>query len=410
MNMKLSVFLLLAVAGIFVPASATSLLTNPDAQSFFIVFLLLLCIWLVWFIVHQSRVSYEFEWLSGISAPMVCLDHHGIIVASNEAADKILDVASRSVKGLVLYDLLAAKKLNTIQPTAKQGEQDLRQSTLYYSLAMPERLFKLQRTYQNRDFECLQFQDESEHCRYMEAQQVVQQLSTKSKLIASAMHEIGSPLAAIEGGLDHLCYHFKTSEEVLDKKYLLDVVEQLLFEARRVNNIKVEFSGLFRDSPEGSYLQDINALVLRACNLMSYDKRMSNIEVRNKLDFNISAIEINEGRLLQVLLNLLANAADALLESYWREDKTISVVTYSVNAELYIEVKDNGVGMDDEVLQQATNLFYSTKKEVKGSGLGLAICKDLIEQMGGQLRIDSNINEGTSVKLCFSEPKNCTSN
>ncbi|MEZ5595166.1 MAG: ATP-binding protein [Pseudomonadales bacterium] len=99
-------------------------------------------------------------------------------------------------------------------------------------------------------------------------------------------------------------------------------------------------------------------------------------------------------RLGQVVLNLLVNASQSAGENCW-----IRVATYSDGASVYIEVRDNGCGIPPENLTKLFTPFFTTKPVGEGTGLGLAICHSIVEEHGGEISVDSRVDEGTQFRI-----------
>ena len=102
----------------------------------------------------------------------------------------------------------------------------------------------------------------------------------------------------------------------------------------------------------------------------------------------------------QVFRNILANAIN-----YTEDMGKIEVKARSLGANVTIEVKDNGVGIAKEDLNRIFDRFYRVEKSrsraMGGTGLGLSIAKEIIESMGGSIKIETVLNEGTKVTLNF---------
>jgi len=129
------------------------------------------------------------------------------------------------------------------------------------------------------------------------------------------------------------------------------------------------------------------------------------------LDTELGIAEIDAGELDTALLNLLVNARDAMEDGGTLTIETANVLLDDHYAARHIEVEpgehvmicvsDTGEGMDPETLRQAIEPFFTTKDVGKGSGLGLSMVFGFTKQSGGHLKIYSEPNEGTSVKLYF---------
>jgi CheY-like chemotaxis protein len=123
---------------------------------------------------------------------------------------------------------------------------------------------------------------------------------------------------------------------------------------------------------------------------------------------NLPALFADRGQLETVLVNLATNARDAMPNG---GTLTLSAASELVAANgshpaglsdgayVRIEVCDNGIGMDSKVLSRVTEPFFTTKESGRGTGLGLAMAKGFAEQSGGNLLIESAVDDGTRVML-----------
>jgi two-component system sporulation sensor kinase A len=100
-------------------------------------------------------------------------------------------------------------------------------------------------------------------------------------------------------------------------------------------------------------------------------------------------------QLEQVFLNILKNSIDSFTACTGRID--ITVTTVAETKEIILVFKDNGEGIAQDKLKRIFDPFFTTKQ--KGTGIGLSICKQLIEMYGGHIRIDSEIQAGTTVSV-----------
>jgi CheY-like chemotaxis protein len=97
---------------------------------------------------------------------------------------------------------------------------------------------------------------------------------------------------------------------------------------------------------------------------------------------------MEDGRLAQVVVNLLVNAAQAIPKAYGR-DQSITVSTRSDGRAVEIEVRDTGVGIAPEILARIWQPFFTTKHADLGTGLGLSISREIVERAGGQIWAES---------------------
>jgi two-component system cell cycle sensor histidine kinase/response regulator CckA len=120
------------------------------------------------------------------------------------------------------------------------------------------------------------------------------------------------------------------------------------------------------------------------------------VTVRVQRDGDTRPIRVDKNQFEQAILNLAANARDAMREG---GELTFDVVTAPDPSYVAIRVIDNGVGMDDETLAHCLEPFYTTKDRGEGTGLGLAAVYGIITQGGGDVSIASRVGQGTTVSL-----------
>jgi CheY-like chemotaxis protein/anti-sigma regulatory factor (Ser/Thr protein kinase) len=106
----------------------------------------------------------------------------------------------------------------------------------------------------------------------------------------------------------------------------------------------------------------------------------------------------DEGRLSQVFVNLLVNAAQALDPARARRN-IVRVHAFSAEGRVYVSIEDNGPGIAPELQSRVFDPFFTTKEVGEGTGLGLSICHGLVTKMGGEIGVDSETGRGTRVTI-----------
>jgi len=109
---------------------------------------------------------------------------------------------------------------------------------------------------------------------------------------------------------------------------------------------------------------------------------------------DLPLLPCNPSLLNQVFLNLITNAAQAI-----PEEGQILVRTWQEAEEIGIEIADTGTGIPSDVLPRIFETFYTTKPRGVGTGLGLSIARDIIENHGGKITVDSQIGHGTTFRV-----------
>ena len=230
-----------------------------------------------------------------------------------------------------------------------------------------------------------------------------EKMAAVGSLAAGVAHEIGNPIAAIAGVAQEMCEVKATIH--CEQLGMTCHPELILQQTQRVAGITRQISEFAAQrSPDPEYL-DLNALMESTCNFVRYDHRFRGIALVLEPDRTIPAVFGVADHLVQVLMNLLINAADACLA---RTDVAgrVVVATGARSAVVFLRVADNGCGMDEAVRARAFEAFFTTKSPGKGTGLGLAMCRTLVDAMGGRIELDSRVYAGTQVlvELPESEP------
>jgi signal transduction histidine kinase len=139
----------------------------------------------------------------------------------------------------------------------------------------------------------------------------------------------------------------------------------------------------------------LHEIVEKATPLLKLGEKGASVKLQIEIPENLPEIRCNPDQIQQVLVNLLFNAADAIM----RQGSILLSVSFSNPLYVTISIKDSGCGMSDEVLRQAFNPFFTTKPIGKGTGLGLYVCYNILENQNSKLIINSNPGKGTEVKF-----------
>jgi PAS domain S-box-containing protein len=230
---------------------------------------------------------------------------------------------------------------------------------------------------------------------------VSDRMASLGTLAAGIAHEINNPLAYVTGNLDVLAETLelarrRVSEETCDE--LRTVVNDARDGAERVRKIVHGLRSFSRSEEEEKRLPLSLPQVLDAA------LRMTANEVRHRAQLvrelgPTPLIVADEGRLTQVFINLLVNAAHAIPEGR-SDDNRITVRTRTESdGRVVAEIEDTGKGMAPEVQARVFDPFFTTKDVGEGTGLGLSICHGIISALGGQIAIDSVVGRGTLVRV-----------
>ena len=218
-----------------------------------------------------------------------------------------------------------------------------------------------------------------------------EKMAAVGALAAGVAHEIGNPIAAMSGVLQEMADAQASGQPKTAEN---DKLGMLQAHIHRLSAITREISEYAAPQPMERQLLDLNGLVRTTAGLMSYDKRMSSVNLRLHLDSQLPAIYGVADQLTQVIMNLLINAADAL-ESKESRAQEIILTSAVLDGNVLLSVTDNGCGMSQETLNRAFEAFFTTKS--RGTGLGLSLCYSIVTGHGGTIEIESTPEKGTTV-------------
>ncbi|WP_246481080.1 two-component system sensor histidine kinase NtrB [Motiliproteus sediminis] len=219
-------------------------------------------------------------------------------------------------------------------------------------------------------------------------------------LMAGILHEVGNPLAAIEGLLGEVIYLDGETEGGRLDDHSRRNLDMVLEQAARIRAICHDVSGFASPRQNERGPLSLNQILQSTATLLGYDKRWRQIGLELTLDPMLPAMDGVADQLTQVFMNLLVNAADAF--DGVTDGAVVSITSRCIGEDLLeVCIRDNGAGIGDEAIRHIFDSFYTTKPQGKGTGLGLSICERLVEEHGGAIEIESRQGEGTEVRLFF---------
>ncbi len=213
-------------------------------------------------------------------------------------------------------------------------------------------------------------------------------LSSIGQMTAGVMHEIGNPLAAIKTKIQVA----EEAEEFSESyRRLLD---EIVSEVDRLTLFLRSFSRLLHIDRPTFQMVDPVEVVESVVSLVSAQLRRRGLELCVVGYNEPLKIRADANRVRQMLINLILNASDAS-----QPGGRIIVEVALAGLGVSISVIDNGSGIPEELLDKVIHPFFTTRAE--GTGLGLAICKQIVEEHGGWMRLESRLGEGTRVTTFF---------
>jgi len=204
-----------------------------------------------------------------------------------------------------------------------------------------------------------------------------EKLAAMGQMLAGVAHELNNPLTAILG-VTELLRERQGGDDTTQRQ--LELTHRQARRAARIVQNLLEFSR--PASPQKKPL-DVNVLVERTLQLHEHSLQRNQIEVDFQPQRDLPAVMGDGNQLIQVLLNLVTNAEQAIREVH--ESGHIQIRLLHQGDQIAITVQDDGVGIPPEALPRIFDPFYTTKRPGGGTGLGLSICMSIIREHGGNL-------------------------
>ena len=224
-----------------------------------------------------------------------------------------------------------------------------------------------------------------------------EKLSSIGLLAAGVAHEVNTPLAVISSYAQMLQKHTRDDQRL---QPVLEKITQQTFRASEIVNGLLNFS---RTSSTVFASLDINAVLRETLTLLDHQLRTSRVTVETDLQATLPRIYGSQGKLQQVILNLLLNAKDAMSD---KGGGTLRLCTRDDGRDVSLQIGDTGSGIDPEHLHRIYDPFFTTKNaprqgQHKGTGLGLSVSYGIVQEHNGRIQVDSTVGVGTTFRLDF---------
>lgn len=251
-----------------------------------------------------------------------------------------------------------------------------------------------------------------------------EKMKSLGELVAGIMHEINNPINFIYGNMSHLknysedlfsliddfdkfkddltAEHKAEYEKMLkdiDYEFLKDDLPDLIKSCHegteRTKNIILNLKDFSRMEESAITNVDLPKEIDSTLNILN-NKFKHGITVKKDYHEDVPKIEAYGGQLNQVFMNILDNAAFAV---EGKDNAEVDITIRKDKKYAYIEIQDNGKGMDEETKNKIFNPFFTTKPVGQGTGLGLSISYKVIKNHNGTINVDSEVGKGTKFTI-----------
>lgn len=229
-----------------------------------------------------------------------------------------------------------------------------------------------------------------------------EKLASVGRLAAGIAHEIGNPIAIVLGYFELL------KQSGLSEAQQAEFIQRSQDEINRINRVIRQLLDFSRPSQADPQPFSLHPLITDLLEVVRFQPQLSSVELQVELNAADDGLRGHPNRLRQVILNLIINAADAIVAA-GIEDGWIRLGTGLVSGEaagfsgqsrvLLVECQDNGPGIPQADLDKIFDPFFTTKEPGKGTGLGLSVSYSIIEALGGRIQAQSEPDQGTAMRI-----------
>jgi signal transduction histidine kinase len=229
----------------------------------------------------------------------------------------------------------------------------------------------------------------------------LQSLATLGELTGTATHEFNNVLMTV---INYAKLGLRNQDTASRDKALTKILEASERAAKITNTILAQA----RNRSDAKEPTDIVALVRDTLVLMQREMQKYRISVELDLAEGLPMISASGNQIQRLLLNLMTNARQAMGEggTMWIRVAAEFSGQNATPTQIELTVRDTGAGIPNDVLPRIFEPFFSTKAGPDetgkgGTGLGLAACKEIIDEHGGRVRVESSVGRGTAFVIRF---------
>jgi signal transduction histidine kinase len=243
---------------------------------------------------------------------------------------------------------------------------------------------------------------DQERVRTLHQAEYANKMASLGRLAAGVAHEINNPLAIINEKAGHIKDIFTLTETYAQDRKLLSLVDSIVSTVQRSSNVTrrlLNFAGHLNLSIQPITIKEI---IDEVSGVLAKEAEYRCISVRLNAEADIPQFESDRGKLEQIIFNLFNYCFSSMDEGGY-----VEVTTGMAGAD-YVQItfSDNSRGIPEEDLKRIFEPFFYTQTGESGTGLGLAITYALVKEIGGDIRVQSQIGKGTRfiIRLPFKAP------
>ena len=212
-----------------------------------------------------------------------------------------------------------------------------------------------------------------------------EKVSALARISAGVAHEIGNPLTSISSYVQIL-------REMEHDDFTKESLDTIAKHINRIADIVRQMSSFAKTTMKDLKYHHVRDLIGMTLDLVKYDKRMKNIKITQDIPEALPSVRVNETQCIQVFVNIILNAADAMLS-----EGTLEIRAQRLEHDVEISFSDTGPGISEENMEKIFDPFFTTKE--KGTGLGLAVSYNIIKGYQGDIIAENGPQGGTIFRV-----------
>jgi PAS domain S-box-containing protein len=362
---------------------------------------------------EQESVANDLtQLIDTANAPIFGIDAAGLVNEWNQRAEQLTGFAKIDVMGkdLVAWFITEDYKASVkgVLDKALQGEESANYEFPLYTKT-GDRLDVLLNSTSRRDaygqiIGVVGVGQDITEAKKSQAQVVqASKLATLGEMATSVAHELNQPLNVIRMAAGNSRRRIKSQKSNKDTEYILEKLVRIEGQTSRAAAIIDHMRMFGRRAEEKSEMVDPREVVSNALGLLGAQLKLAGIQVVTNLPEKCSKVMGHTIQMEQVILNLLANARDAMKDNMSGSRITLSIT--EKDGMITISSEDTGGGIPEHILSRIFEPFFTTKEMGKGTGLGLSVSYGIILEMGGTI-IAENITDGAKFSITLPTTNN----
>lgn len=350
----------------------------------------------------EERLRANFHALIELLPDLVIAQRQGQIVYVNPAAVSCLghqnaqDLVGQPLRGLipsedtVAFEAQLGKIEQTGQPSPRREGRLVRRDGQVLQIEY----LMLPLAFDGEPSVVMICRDITERNQMQARLLLADRMASVGMLAAGVAHEINNPLAYITANLDFAIDQLAGASWAGE---VLEALREAREGARRVQQIVRDLKTFSRGEEEQRGPVDLRRVIEASINMAWNEIRH---RARLVKDYGeVPPVEGNEGRLGQVFLNLLINAAQAIPAGQADRNEIRISTRRSPDGRVIVDVKDTGTGIPPDVRNRLFEPFFTTKPVGIGTGLGLTISQSIVSSMGGEITVESEVGRGSLFRV-----------